>query len=418
MHTHSQDSAKDLVRRNLESGNKVHGFDATAFTDRLPFELQNIVLTMLVDRGWLSEFDQASINAMVRSDWAIVSREKEFRADPVMWAVGQPMGYGPSFHLAALTHYIILRYCADKVRVPHANKFAVVGDDVSIFDDKIAKEYYDTMTDLGVDINLEKSVTSNEVSEFCKKVILPSAVLSSITVQDNLKTESALVQAAEFYGKKLLNTLTKKQLLMCDSVMLPIEIGGLNWSPKDTSYSAYVNDILKTDNISGQLLKRSLENFYDFNSNGNLEFMLNTISSRYDYWNYPKAYDSTTVVVASYVTANDVIVSEWTGLPAPTSVAISACTKRTDKSTSPFRRIVDNSLMKHLASQSSDRPEMYKKTFACLLDKYGYILNGEKTPERPITLWSIIANDQTKTTSKKLGQSRRYLKGRIANYQW
>jgi hypothetical protein len=424
MHTHSQDVAKQLVSDALALGQHVHGFDATAFTDRLPFEIQDLVLTKLVDEGWLSEFDQASIHAMIKSDWAITGKERKlFQVDTVKWKVGQPMGYGPSFHLAALTHYIVLRYCADKVRVKPQSKFAVVGDDVTIFDDQIAEEYYSTMTDLGVDINLEKSVSSNEVGEFCKKVILPDAVLESITVQDNLVTDSAIVLAAEFYGKRLLNALSKKQLLLSDPVMLPIEIGGLNWSPKDVNYKTYLREILKTDCINAHTLSESLCKFYDFDTSGNLEFMLKTLASRYDYWNKPVAYACTNNVITPFSVNNDVIVSEWTGLPVTaTTIYECASTKHRllDKSLSPFTRIRDNSLRKLLASQSINRPNFIKDHFWWAFDKFGYsILNGEKSqPLRPITLWSIIDDQKQQKPGKYLGKIRKYLRGRVANYQW
>jgi hypothetical protein len=48
MHTHSQDESKQLVSDALLAGRKVHGFDASAFTDRLPFDLQIRIVKKLV----------------------------------------------------------------------------------------------------------------------------------------------------------------------------------------------------------------------------------------------------------------------------------------------------------------------------------------------------------------------------------
>jgi hypothetical protein len=170
MHTHSQDESKQLVSDALLAGRKVHGFDASAFTDRLPFDLQIRIVKKLVREGWLSEFDHDSIECMIKSDWSVGKKQTErFGDTSVRWNVGQPMGYGPSFHLAALTHYMIVRSCAERVGAKHNNEFVVVGDDVSIFNCDIATEYYRTMTALGVDINMEKSVSSSEIAEFCKK---------------------------------------------------------------------------------------------------------------------------------------------------------------------------------------------------------------------------------------------------------
>jgi hypothetical protein len=42
------------------------------------------------------------------------------------------------------------------------------GDDLVIAHDELAKSYIDIMTDLGLSINLSKSVVSNEIAEFAK----------------------------------------------------------------------------------------------------------------------------------------------------------------------------------------------------------------------------------------------------------
>lgn len=425
MHTHDQDAAKQLVSEQLSQGRKVYGFDASAFTDRLPFTLQKVVLDKLVEDGWLTEFDAESIDIVVNSDWAVTGYESQkFKTDTVKWAVGQPMGYGPSFHLAAITHWTILVACARKLAIPHAGKFAVVGDDVSIFDSDIAEEYYRTMTALEVDINLEKSVISNEIGEFCKKVILPGTVLESITVQDNLVSEDSLIVATDFYGKKLLRYLNKSQKTMVDKVLLPTDMGGLGLSPDGFKYSDYLG-LLDTSAIQRHRLCKTVKDFYEIADRRALEFTLNTIARRYDFWLTPNAYALDRQEASKHlVVPEDVIVCGWTGFPV-------AYDDRYHKANRPdkviptgtynrFSEVFDYSLRKVLTSQSGN----VLVPGQVLLDKLGYINEHEKTPWRPIMTMEIINDENVKDENpsenwnKERRKIRSYFRNRVHNIKW
>lgn len=47
--------------------------------------------------------------------------------------------------------------------------YALLGDDVVIHDNKVAEKYLEVMADLGVEINLTKSVISEDTIEFAKR---------------------------------------------------------------------------------------------------------------------------------------------------------------------------------------------------------------------------------------------------------
>lgn len=422
MHTHTQDAAKQLVSEQLSRGQKVYGFDASAFTDRLPFELQQVVLDKLVREGWLTEFDAESIDIVVNSDWSVTGYERDtFKSNTVRWKVGQPMGYGPSFHLAAVTHWAILVSCATKLGINYRNKFAVVGDDVSIFDEDIAEEYYRVMTDLGVEINLEKSMISSEIGEFCKKIILPGTVLESITIQDNLHNVDSLLNAIGFYGKKFLRYLSRSQKRLAPKALLPIEMGGLGLSPEGMKYTEYLS-LLNTASIQRHYLCKEISDFYEVSERRALEFTLNTLSQRYTYWTMPLAY-STNENEAHNVLSfpEDVIICDWTGFPVVHDDEENSSPDEVipPRSLNSYTEVFDCSLRMELTSQSGKALNAGK----ILLNSIGYINEHEKACLRPIMTMEIIDDPKvTENPSNSWNKERRkirsYFRANVASLEW
>jgi hypothetical protein len=75
--------------------------------------------------------------------------------------------------MLALTHHIIVQVAAARVGF---NKpftlYAILGDDVVIADEAVAKAYHALVTSwLGVDINLSKTLTSLHTFEFAKRLM-------------------------------------------------------------------------------------------------------------------------------------------------------------------------------------------------------------------------------------------------------
>uniref|UniRef100_A0A2V0RNP5 RdRp n=1 Tax=viral metagenome TaxID=1070528 RepID=A0A2V0RNP5_9ZZZZ len=72
----------------------------------------------------------------------------------------------------ALTHHLILQYCFFKVynRIQWFNEYALLGDDVVIWNKAVAEFYFQFMNDIGVDINLQKSfINLVNSGEFAKR---------------------------------------------------------------------------------------------------------------------------------------------------------------------------------------------------------------------------------------------------------
>jgi hypothetical protein len=72
----------------------------------------------------------------------------------------------------ALTHHLVVQYCYFKVTSKFIwfTKYALLGDDIVIWDKRVARYYQQFMNDIGVNINLQKSVVGlTQTGEFAKR---------------------------------------------------------------------------------------------------------------------------------------------------------------------------------------------------------------------------------------------------------
>jgi len=68
-----------------------------------------------------------------------------------------------------LTHHFIVYYAARLNGFKSFDQYIILGDDIVIKNDNIAKTYIDIMTGLGVEISVAKTHVSNHTYEFAKR---------------------------------------------------------------------------------------------------------------------------------------------------------------------------------------------------------------------------------------------------------
>lgn len=84
---------------------------------------------------------------------------------------GQPLGFSSSWPVFTLTHHVIVWLAAWNARPGKLFlDYAILGDDLVIADESIAKEYLRIMEECGVEISREKSlISSSGACEFAKR---------------------------------------------------------------------------------------------------------------------------------------------------------------------------------------------------------------------------------------------------------
>jgi len=153
--TFDQDGVLDHLMANRSIEHKFYSFDLSAATDRLPIDLQEQILNLL-------GFDSTNWRRLLSFKWS-------WKDEQILYSVGQPMGAYSSWAMLALTHHVIVRLAALRAGLTYIPNYAVLGDDVVINHDAVAQEYLHTMKTLGVEINLSKSIISNDLVEFAKR---------------------------------------------------------------------------------------------------------------------------------------------------------------------------------------------------------------------------------------------------------
>jgi len=175
------------------------GYDLSAATDRLPLSLQIQILNSVFGEGVGTSWG----TLLVDRDYVISSRDQErFHLDTpsLRYKVGQPMGALSSWAMLAITHHFIVQFCARKVGVTRGSDwfgaYELLGDDIVLFDAKVADLYSRVMHALGVSINKSKSVLSpnKPVVEFTKRFSVGTLELSPYSFRH-------IINCDNFFGR-------------------------------------------------------------------------------------------------------------------------------------------------------------------------------------------------------------------------
>lgn len=158
--TFNQQAPLTLLMSLVPKGQVLYSFDLSAATDRLPIDVQSDILNVLSD----------GLGTLWRN---LLNIPWSYGRATFSYAVGQPMGAYSSWGMLALTHHILVRVAAISVGVYDFQLYCILGDDVVIAHDQVAQAYRTLMTNLGVSINLSKSVISKDFAEFAKMFIGP-----------------------------------------------------------------------------------------------------------------------------------------------------------------------------------------------------------------------------------------------------
>jgi hypothetical protein len=215
------------------------------------------------------------------------------------------MGFGPSFNVATLTHYMMLA-CFPGFDDDHV---VIVGDDIAINDNKMASFYERIMGKLGVQINQSKSIISPLIAEFCGKVIFADGIIQSKKIKKfEIKSISSQL---EYYGDHIYFNMKGKMKKAALAYFLPPSLGG-SGQPSWMSYRDWLNH-LDVDYIQRYTIKQLLDDILRLrcvHSPGEAEAILREAVLWYEE-NIPWHHLSTPPTAGSHV------INEITGLITP-----------------------------------------------------------------------------------------------------
>jgi hypothetical protein len=181
-------------------------FDLSAATDRLPLVFQKVLLSPILS-SWGAEVWGS---LLVARDYLFARKDElGLRGGSVKYSTGQPMGALSSWAMLALTHHCIVQWAWYRVcRRGHGiwtwyQDYAVLGDDVVILGDLVAREYVKLMTALGVEISMHKSLVSKSGLglEFAKRTFLRGEDVSAVPLAEVLVARNNMPALMELVRK-------------------------------------------------------------------------------------------------------------------------------------------------------------------------------------------------------------------------
>jgi len=106
--TFDQDASFKRCVKKAKESKCAFGYDLSAATDRLPMSLQVTILTVMFG----SKLAEAWRDLLVGREYIVPKNDYGISQPFVKYAVGQPMGALSSWAMLAVTHHIIVQYCA------------------------------------------------------------------------------------------------------------------------------------------------------------------------------------------------------------------------------------------------------------------------------------------------------------------
>lgn len=187
-------------------GNKFWSLDLSSATDRFPVILQEELLSYIYDKELA-----ATWKSLLTKRNFVYDVEEDLKGGLYQYKVGQPMGAYSSWAAFTLSHHLVVHYAASLCGIENFDSYIILGDDIVINNDKVAKIYKRIMTKLGVEISVQKSHVSYNTYEFAKRWFKSKIEVSPLPIKgilhnyDNLPV--VLLQLMLYLNK--CNTLWK-----------------------------------------------------------------------------------------------------------------------------------------------------------------------------------------------------------------
>ena len=148
------------IQSRINSGKFVQGVDLSQATDNIPYQWFKDICLKFND---ISSDSLRQFEILLELPWW----NGDFDS---YWTKGQPLGTLPSFGILAITHNAILEAMSFYLGYKHS-PYVVLGDDLLIFDKKLADLYISCMQIEGIPLSLHKSY-SGRLVEFAGRIYI------------------------------------------------------------------------------------------------------------------------------------------------------------------------------------------------------------------------------------------------------
>lgn len=158
----------------LANAKVFYSMDLSNATDRFPIDAITAVLSGHFDSNYLKAWKDVMVGYPFN---------KGNSQESIRYEVGNPMGFYSSWaSFAVAHHFVVFLACKRLKRNWREAIYVLLGDDIVIADKDIAMEYREILTDLGVEVSVQKTHTSEHTYEFAKRWIHKGSEISPYPV--------------------------------------------------------------------------------------------------------------------------------------------------------------------------------------------------------------------------------------------
>jgi hypothetical protein len=173
------------------------------------------------------------------------------------------MGLGPSFALFALTHNFLVIGLCEQVGIDFSESFRILGDDIVITDDSLAKLYKDTLARLECPISESKTLSSYRLGEFAGNLVMKDKTFPSFKFRS--MSDRNFLDVAKNLGPKSIGLLRPRQRKVMEFFScVPEEFGGLGWNPLGLPLSQRIPDFIFEKDGTRRTPVRSRSDFEEY----------------------------------------------------------------------------------------------------------------------------------------------------------
>jgi hypothetical protein len=226
--TYTQDPFNDWKK----DYNHFHSLDLSAATDRFPIHLQEKLLSYIY------------CNKIFAESWKniLVKRLYGFEGKPYSYSVGQPMGAYSSWAAFTITHHLVVHWAAYLEGYTDFKDYILLGDDIVIKNNKIARRYKSLMNKLGVEISEAKSHVSKDTYEFAKRWIRKGVEISPLPLRgilNNINNPQVVMQQLMNYIYRSRMDINGNVLELVEEIYNKIKFNKRFWTKSSINRLCY-----------------------------------------------------------------------------------------------------------------------------------------------------------------------------------
>lgn len=179
--TYRHEFVSRFVYQQYHKGTMPYSIDLTAATDRIPSSVTSYILGEI----WGDQKVAQIWHQIMVGTGFVAPKDSNRTNNIVRYAIGQPMGLMSSWPAMALTNHVLVRLAAVRIGKNMFTDYLILGDDIVIFNEKVALEYISIMDRIGVSTNPDDSIRPerNKSLEISKRLFRNGQEISPLPLR-------------------------------------------------------------------------------------------------------------------------------------------------------------------------------------------------------------------------------------------